>query len=97
MKTVAPNRAVWTGEAGLYCAVVAVWRAVSADLFNTYRPEKHYMRGPGPKWHARHAETAASGADRTGIARPPNDLAVVPAGARLNRCAHPSATAPGRG
>lgn len=54
MKTVAPNRAVWTGEAGLYCAVVAVWRAVSADLFNTYRPEKHYMRGPGPKWRAKH-------------------------------------------
>jgi hypothetical protein len=20
-----------------------------------YRPELHYMRGPGPKWHARHA------------------------------------------
>lgn len=19
-----------------------------------YRPERHYMRGPGPKWHARH-------------------------------------------
>ena len=19
-----------------------------------YRPELHYMRGPGPKWHARH-------------------------------------------
>jgi hypothetical protein len=20
-----------------------------------YRPERHYMRGPGPKWHAKHA------------------------------------------
>jgi hypothetical protein len=20
-----------------------------------YRPELHYMRGPGPKWYARHA------------------------------------------
>src|SRR5258707_12608136 len=19
-----------------------------------YRPERHYMRGPGPKWHAKH-------------------------------------------
>jgi hypothetical protein len=19
-----------------------------------YRPELHYMRGPGPKWHAKH-------------------------------------------
>jgi hypothetical protein len=24
-----------------------------------YRPEKHYMRGPGPKWRAKHAETEA--------------------------------------
>lgn len=22
-------------------------------LFDTYRPELHYMRGPGPKWHAK--------------------------------------------
>jgi hypothetical protein len=26
-----------------------------AQLFDPYRPELHYMRGPGPKWHARHA------------------------------------------
>lgn len=25
------------------------------DLFDPYRPELHYMRGPGPKWHAKHA------------------------------------------
>jgi len=23
-------------------------------LFDTYRPELHYMRGPGPKWRAKH-------------------------------------------
>lgn len=23
-------------------------------LFDSYRPELHYMRGPGPKWHAKH-------------------------------------------
>ena len=22
----------------------------------TYRPEAHYMRGPGPKWRAKHAQ-----------------------------------------
>jgi hypothetical protein len=38
-----------------------MWRAVSADLFNSYRPEKHYMRGPGPKWHARHGQNEAPG------------------------------------
>jgi hypothetical protein len=26
-----------------------------AQLFDPYRPELHYMRGPGPKWHERRA------------------------------------------
>jgi hypothetical protein len=25
------------------------------DICDPYRPELHYMRGPGPKWHAAHA------------------------------------------
>ena len=25
-------------------------RDVFARIFNPYRPELHYMRGPGPKW-----------------------------------------------
>jgi hypothetical protein len=24
-------------------------------LTDPYRPELHYMRGPGPKWHAKHS------------------------------------------
>lgn len=24
------------------------------EIFDPYRPERHYMRGPGPKWHAKH-------------------------------------------
>jgi hypothetical protein len=24
------------------------------DVRDCYRPELHYMRGPGPKWHAKH-------------------------------------------
>ena len=23
-------------------------------LFDGYHPERHYMRGPGPAWHAKH-------------------------------------------
>jgi hypothetical protein len=23
-------------------------------LSDSYHPERHYMRGPGPKWHAKH-------------------------------------------
>ncbi|MGV1015100.1 MAG: hypothetical protein ACOYB4_09040 [Methyloceanibacter sp.] len=31
-----------------------------------YRPERHYMRGPGPKWHEKHeaALVSAAGAQR---------------------------------
>jgi hypothetical protein len=25
-----------------------------------YRPELHYMRGPGPKWHAKHDPAPAA-------------------------------------
>jgi hypothetical protein len=27
-------------------------------LLDPYRPELHYMRGPGPKWHAKHRPAA---------------------------------------
>jgi hypothetical protein len=29
---------------------------------NPYRPELHYMRGRGPKWHAKHQARSESGA-----------------------------------
>jgi hypothetical protein len=28
--------------------------SLARSLFDPYRPEQHYMRGPGPKWHAKH-------------------------------------------
>jgi hypothetical protein len=28
--------------------------------FDRYRPERHYMRGPGPKWHEKHGTAPAS-------------------------------------
>ncbi len=31
-------------------------------LFDPYRPELHYMRGPGPKWHAKYDPAPASAA-----------------------------------
>ncbi len=33
---------------------------------DAYRPERHYMRGPGPKWHAKHTASlfAAAGVQR---------------------------------
>jgi hypothetical protein len=32
----------------------AFWRKFIAMAFNPYRPELHYMRGPGPAWRAKH-------------------------------------------
>jgi hypothetical protein len=31
-------------------------------LRNHYRPERHYMRGPGPKWQEKHAAALVSAA-----------------------------------
>ena len=31
------------------------WRTALADYESHYRPELHYMRGPGPKWREAHA------------------------------------------
>jgi hypothetical protein len=36
-------------------AIGDLWRVMAGDLLNTYHPERHYMRGPGPKWRAKHA------------------------------------------
>jgi hypothetical protein len=34
------------------------WRWLTTSLFDPYRPERHYMRGPGPKWREKHASAA---------------------------------------
>jgi hypothetical protein len=40
-------------------AFAATWRAISHSLFDSYHPEQHYMRGPGPKWREKHGQTPA--------------------------------------
>ncbi|MGA7453435.1 MAG: hypothetical protein WBW73_19860 [Rhodoplanes sp.] len=35
--------------------IAAVSLSLFNDLFGVYRPERHYMRGPGPKWREKHA------------------------------------------
>lgn len=34
--------------------MVRNWHKLLALASDPYRPELHYMRGPGPKWHAKH-------------------------------------------
>jgi hypothetical protein len=38
----------------LVSEVASLVRALQTFIANSYRPELHYMRGPGPKWHAKH-------------------------------------------
>ena len=39
--------------AGISHLLSAFWHELSRD---GYRPERHYMRGPGPAWHAKHGQ-----------------------------------------
>jgi hypothetical protein len=41
-------------------AVARRWHHVRTRLFDPYRPELHYMRGPGPKWREKHLRDAGS-------------------------------------
>ena len=34
--------------------IVRLAKSLFRDFTDPYRPERHYMRGPGPKWHAKH-------------------------------------------
>jgi hypothetical protein len=36
--------------------LAALLHDIKRSLFDPYRPELHYMRGPGPKWRERHPE-----------------------------------------
>jgi hypothetical protein len=40
----------WSALADL----AGLFRILSGALGDDYRPELHYMRGPGPKWRAKH-------------------------------------------
>ena len=42
-------------DTGLLAEIGAFWRLFFVRAFNPYRPELHYMRGPGPAWRAKHA------------------------------------------
>jgi hypothetical protein len=50
--TTAPSRAV------VFCT--ERWRQFRSAFAGHYRPEQHYMRGPGPKWRATHRPNAVT-------------------------------------
>jgi hypothetical protein len=47
-------------EAGV--VLLNSWLAWLPGNANRYRPEAHYMRGPGPKWHEKHSRGAPTAA-----------------------------------
>jgi hypothetical protein len=44
---------------GLAADLAELFQTLAKALFDPYRPELHYMRGPGPKWHAKHDRAPA--------------------------------------
>lgn len=59
--TIAPASARWSAMSGFAFKAAetvsdfaSVVRNLSLDVRDSYRPELHYMRGPGPKWRAKH-------------------------------------------
>ena len=60
-RTIASASARWSTMSGLARKVAEtvselarVGQNLLLDVRDSYRPELHYMRGPGPKWRAKH-------------------------------------------
>jgi hypothetical protein len=47
-----------TARNKLFSEARRFWSRFFATAFNPYRPELHYMRGPGPAWRAKHGMDA---------------------------------------
>jgi hypothetical protein len=43
-----------TGISRMLGPALQYWRSLNKAIFDAYRPELHYMRGPGPKWRQKH-------------------------------------------
>ena len=60
-RAIAPASAHWSAMSGFASKAAetvsdfaSVIRNLIMDVRDSYRPELHYMRGPGPKWRAKH-------------------------------------------
>ena len=45
--------------ARIMSAVHDVWASIAPGPTGRYRPEAHYMRGPGPKWRAKQVQISS--------------------------------------
>lgn len=60
-RAIAPNFSHWSAisdfaskAAETVSDFAGVVQNLVMDIRDSYRPELHYMRGPGPKWRAKH-------------------------------------------
>jgi hypothetical protein len=53
MRLAAPASRIWDHAWSL-------WQALMAAISGRYRPELHYMRGPGPKWREKQSRSGNS-------------------------------------
>ena len=54
----------------LWSEILQVEDTLFRKIFNHYRPELHYMRGPGPKWLEKHSAVAECAMPQRDIAAP---------------------------
>jgi hypothetical protein len=54
MKSLIRSATSSTTSPTMFHIVVQRWQKEIARLFDPYRPECHYMRGPGPKCREKH-------------------------------------------
>jgi hypothetical protein len=52
--TLSPPAASRDRQPRPFAELRAFWRQFFTRAFDPYRPELHYMRGPGPAWRAKH-------------------------------------------
>ena len=45
-------------QPGLIAEIREFWHQFIVAAFHPYRPEQHYMRGPGPAWRAKHVPSS---------------------------------------
>jgi hypothetical protein len=43
--------------------ITRICRTLRHRIFDSYRPELHYMRGPGPKWREKHVRDHTTALD----------------------------------
>ena len=47
----------------IFPAIAEAWRELRKGFLDTYRPELHYMHGPGPRWRQKHGPPPTARSD----------------------------------